>query len=89
MQQRLKEAADSAREKANAKAPKPDPPSAVVGKGNSAEGAGERGASRRKGGQGKGESQKVVESEEEHDAELELGMILKKAPGKFSPTHCT
>lgn len=83
MQQRLKEAADSAREKANAKAPKPDPPSAVVGKGNAAEGAGDRGVGGRRKQHGSGESQKAVESEEEHDAEVELNSILKKAPSKF------
>lgn len=84
MQQRLKEAADSAREKANAKAPKPDPPSAVVGVGSAAEGAaGERGVGGRKKHTGSGESQKPVEeTEEEHGAEVELNAILKKAPSK-------
>ncbi|RAL65055.1 hypothetical protein DID88_001162 [Monilinia fructigena] len=38
MAQRLKDAADKAKDNANAKAFKPDPPSQVVGKGNAAEG---------------------------------------------------
>lgn len=86
MQQRLKEAADSAKEKANAKAPKPDPPSVVVGVGSAAEGgSGERGVAGRKKFGHDGEAQKPVkeESEEEHNAEVELNAILKKAPSKF------
>lgn len=84
MQQRLKEAADTARENANAKAPKPDPPSAVVGKGSAAEGAsGDRGVGGRRKHSGSGDSQMPVEeTEEEHDAEVELNAILKKAPSK-------
>lgn len=92
MQQRLKEAADSAKEKANAKAPKPDPPSAVVGKGSAAEGAGERSvAGRKKFGAGSGDVQEPIkeESEEEHDAEVELNLILKKSPIIiFSKSYC-
>ncbi|CZR60890.1 related to glutaredoxin [Phialocephala subalpina] len=93
MQQRLKEAADSAKEKANAKAPKPDPPSAVVGKGSAAEGAsGERSvAGRKKFGVVGGEVQEPIkeESEEEHNAEVELNLILKKSPIIiFSKSYC-
>lgn len=87
MQQRLKEAADSAKEKANAKAPKPDPPSVVVGVGSAAERASnERGVAGRKKFSVGGEAQESVkeESEEEHKAEVELNAILKKSPSELS-----
>lgn len=82
-QQRLKEAADTARENANAKAPKPDPPSVVVGVGSAAEGAsGDRGVGGRRKHAGSDSQKPVEETAEEHDAEVELGAILKKAPSK-------
>ena len=49
MAERLKEAAQVAKDNANAKAPKPDPPSSVVGVGSAAEGSrDERGVAGRK-----------------------------------------
>jgi hypothetical protein len=84
---RLKEAAQLAKNNANAKAPKPDPPSAVVGMGNAAEGAsGERAvAGRKKFTSGAGEGQEPVkeETEEEHEVTEALNGILKKSPSKF------
>ncbi len=84
MSERLKEAAQVAKDKANAKAPKPDPPSSVVGVGSAAEGAGERGVAGRK-KFGAGESQEPVkeETEEEHEVNSELTSILKKSPSKY------
>jgi len=86
MAQRLQEAAQKAKDNANAKAPKPDPPSAVVGVGSTAEGArDDRGVAGRK-KFGTGESQEPVkeETKEEHDVEVELNSILKKSPSKSS-----
>lgn len=88
MAESLKEAAQVAKDNANAKAPKPDPPSLVVGKGSAAEGAEKSVAGRKKFG-GEGDGQKVVKEEEEetkedHDVEVELNLILKKSPSKFS-----
>ena len=90
MAQSLKEAAQVAKDNANAKAPRPDPPSQVVGVGSAAEGArsSERSvAGRKKYGGGNEEEQKVVkeveeESEEDHQVEVELNSILKKSPSK-------
>jgi len=81
MAQRLKEAAQLAKDNANAKAPKPDPPSSLVGVGNSAEG--KNGVAGRKKFDS-GNEQKVVkeETKEEHDIETELNSILKKSPSK-------
>ncbi|KAG9248792.1 thioredoxin-like protein [Calycina marina] len=86
MQERLKEAAQVAKDNANAKAPKPDPPSAVVGKGNSAQvvvvGGGEKGIAGRKKFGGN-------EEKEEREAEVELNSILKKSPIiVFSKSYC-
>lgn len=83
MQQRLKDAADKARDNANAKAFKPDPPSQVVGKGNAAEGqGGERSvAGRKKMGDKAQEVVKEGEKEEEDmEVTTELNTILKKSP---------
>ncbi|CAD6447203.1 9166060d-a8ad-4de5-8573-e5329f999a69 [Sclerotinia trifoliorum] len=96
MAQRLKDAADKAKDNANAKAFKPDPPSQVVGKGNAAEGQGERSVAGRKkiGGD---KAQEVVkekekdEEEEKEDVEVttELNSILKKSPIIiFSKSYC-
>jgi hypothetical protein len=78
----LKEAAQLAKDNAIAKAPKPDPPSEVVGKGSAAQGA-ERGIAGRK-KYGTGEDQKPFKEEtaEEHEVELELNSILKKSPSQ-------
>jgi hypothetical protein len=87
MAESLKEAAQVAKDNANAKAPKPDPPSQVIGMGSAAEGA--RGDERSVAGRkkyGGGEEQKVVEeeSEEDHEIEVELNFILKKSPSELS-----
>ena len=82
----LKEAAQVAKDNANAKAPKPDPPSQVIGMGSAAGGA--RGDERSVAGRkkfGGGEEQKVAkeeESEEDHEIEVELNYILKKSPSE-------
>ena len=94
MQQRLNEAARVAKGNANAKAPKPDPPSAVIGVGSAADGAaGERSVAGRKmyGGEGKEAVQKVIgeESEEEHEVEVELNGILKKSPSECGVCSCS
>lgn len=86
MAQRLKDAAKEAKDKANAKAPKPDPPSSIIGVGSAAEGSSEKTVGRKKTSEG---SQKVVkaqekETEEDHEVEVELNNILRKAPSKFS-----
>lgn len=90
MAQRLKDAADKAKDNANSKALKPDPPSQVVGKGNAAEGQSGSGgrsvAGRKKMGGEK--AQEVVQDmdkaaeEEQEDPEVktELNAILKKSP---------
>ena len=84
MAESLKEAAQVAKDNANAKAPKPDPPSQLVGVGSAADGArgDERSVAGRKkfggvagtGGQsgsgsGSGEEQKVVKEVEEESEE--------------------
>ena len=89
MAKSLKEAAQVAKDNANAKAPKPDPPSSVVGVGSAADGA--RGdersvAGRKKFGGDDGKQKSVEETEEEHEIEVELNAILKKSPSKFRPT---
>jgi hypothetical protein len=91
--QRLQDAAKEAKEKANAKAPKPDNPADIVGVGSAAEEGGknsvsEPGAGGRKKWSTEGD-QKVVkeekaESEEDHEVEVELNSILRKAPGMFA-----
>ena len=83
MKERLDDAAQLAKDKANAKAPKPDPPSAVVGMGSAAEGSrDERGvAGRKKYSAGDGPQEPVKEeTKEEHEVEVELNSILKKSP---------
>ncbi len=83
MAERLKEAATVAKNKANAKAPKPDPPSALVGVGSAAEGA-EKGAAGRKIAVDEEKQEPIVEeTEEERELEAELNNILKKAPGDY------
>lgn len=81
--ERLKEAEQKAKDQANEKALRPDPPSEVVGKGNSAggqvkkvKGAGDTGVS------SKGKDATPKETKEEHEAEVEMNSILKKAPGR-------
>ncbi|EXF73197.1 hypothetical protein COL5a_010422 [Colletotrichum fioriniae] len=91
MQGRLKAAEDKAKELANKKSPlKPDAPSDVVGKGNSA--AGQK--KKEKTANGKevtetDEEEKKDESDEEHAVEVELNSILKKSPVIiFSKSYC-
>lgn len=96
MAESLKEAAQIAKDNANAKAPKPDPPSAVVGMGNAAQGGREEKgvAGRKKYPMGDG-TQEVVKEEEEsaedHEVEMELNGILKKSPSRsyYSPSLST
>lgn len=75
--ERLRAAEQKAKELANAKGPnRPDPPSDVIGVGSSAEGQ-----VKKVGGGADGAGEEVVESEEEHEVEVVLNGILKKAPG--------
>ena len=76
MHMRLKVAEQEAKDKANSKAPlKPDPPSHVVGKGSAADGQAPKDRAKAE------VSPKKDETPEEHEAEMELNSILKKAPG--------
>lgn len=84
MSERLKEAAQVAKDNANAKAPKPDPPSSLVGVGSAAEGArDERSVTGRK-KMAAADAQEPVKEEtpEDHEVEVELNSILKKSPSK-------
>ena len=84
MAQRLKEAAQVAKDNANAKAPKPDPPSSLVGVGSASEGAGERGvAGRKKFTTGDAQEPVVEVTEEDRKVDAELNSILKKSPSKY------
>lgn len=92
---RLKEAAQIAKDNANLKAPKPDPPSKVVGIGSAAEGAEKSVAGRKKfGTAGGSEAQVPVKEEEkgnqeEEEVKAEFNSILKKAPIIiFSKSYC-
>ncbi|KAH9210558.1 thioredoxin-like protein [Leptodontidium sp. 2 PMI_412] len=90
---RLKEAAQVAKDNANLKAPKPDPPSKVVGIGSAAEGAEKSVAGRKKFNAGGSEAQEPIreeeESEEDQDVKAEFNSILKKAPIIiFSKSYC-
>jgi hypothetical protein len=91
MAERLQEAAQLAKDKANAKAPKPDPPSELVGVGSSQEGArdGKSIAGRKKYQPAGAQEPLESETQEDHDVELELNSILKKSPGKSSSWFCT
>jgi hypothetical protein len=81
--QRLKEAAQVAKSKTNAKAPKPDSPSDIIGKGSAADGS-ERGvAGRKKYPTGDAQEPLKVETQEDHDITTELNSILKKSPSKL------
>ncbi|POR39715.1 Monothiol glutaredoxin-6 [Tolypocladium paradoxum] len=88
--ERLREAEQRAKDQANEKSLRPDPPSEVVGKGNSAEGQ----VKKPKGGSDSGVSSKgkdaaPKETEEEHEAEVEMNSILKRAPVIiFSKSYC-
>ncbi|KAG6022493.1 hypothetical protein E4U41_002242 [Claviceps citrina] len=89
----LKQAEKKAKDNANNKGGlKPDVPSAVVGKGNSAKGQPRKDKMQVVHVAGKPEEKtqiKVKETKEEHDVELELNAILKKSPVViFSKTYC-
>ncbi|TVY82392.1 Monothiol glutaredoxin-7, partial [Lachnellula suecica] len=93
MAKSLKEAAQVAKDNANAKAPKPDPPSSIRGVGSAAEGAREeRGVAGRKKypvGDAQQPIEKKPETKEEHEIEVELNSILKKSPIIiFSKSYC-
>lgn len=86
MQERLQEAAQVAKDNANAKAPKPDPPSAVIGKGSAAQRAkDEKGVAGRKkyGGGDQKVEKETKETREDGEVETELNRILKKSPSEF------
>lgn len=88
MAERLKEAAQVAKDKANKKAPKPDNPSDLVGVGSAAEGArDEKSVAGRKKYQPAGAQEPLEEEETEKDveAEEEFNVILKKSPSKSFP----
>jgi hypothetical protein len=88
MTERLNKAEQVAKDNTNAKAPKPDPPSIVVGVGSAAEGSGEKGVAGRK-KFGTGETQEPVkeETEEDHEVKVELNSILKKSPSRCLPSQ--
>ncbi|PMD17504.1 hypothetical protein NA56DRAFT_681077 [Hyaloscypha hepaticicola] len=90
MAQSLKEAAQVAKDNANAKAPKPDPPSSLVGVGSASEGAGERGvAGRKKFTTGDAQEPVMEVTEEDRKVDAELNSILKKSPIIiFSKSYC-
>lgn len=84
LRERLAESAKLAKDNANAKAPKPDPPSQLVGVGSAADGGeGKSVAGRKKFGEGNGK-QEVAGEETAEQAEItaELNSILKKSPSK-------
>ncbi|KAK2058944.1 glutaredoxin [Colletotrichum caudatum] len=89
---RLKAAEEKAKELANKKSPlKPDAPSEVVGKGNSAAGQDkkEKTGAGKDGAKDSGDVEKKTESNEEHAVEVELNSILKKSPVIiFSKSYC-
>ncbi|EPE31548.1 Thioredoxin-like protein [Glarea lozoyensis ATCC 20868] len=82
---RLRDAAKLAKDKANKKAPKPDAPGDIEGVGSASEGRGVVGSAGRR----KEKVEGVKESEEDHDVEVELNSILKRAPIIiFSKSYC-
>ncbi|EFQ28892.1 glutaredoxin [Colletotrichum graminicola] len=90
---RLKAAEEKAKELANKKSPlKPDAPSEVVGKGNSAAGQDkkkEKTAAGKYGAKDSADVEKKTESDEDHAVEVELNLILKKSPVIiFSKSYC-
>ncbi|KAL3427818.1 Monothiol glutaredoxin-7 [Phlyctema vagabunda] len=91
VRERLKKAADEAKGNANAKSPKPDPPSSIVGVGSAAEGsvAGRKTFPLKPKEGAVEEPVKKVETDEEHAVELEMNTILKKSPIIiFSKSYC-
>lgn len=81
MAERLQAAEQKAKELANAKAPnKPDRPSEIIGVGSSAEGqvtkAGEEAV--------EAKEEVLGETDDEHEVEVEMERIMKKAPGMCS-----
>ncbi|KAI9050928.1 hypothetical protein LZ554_005039 [Drepanopeziza brunnea f. sp. 'monogermtubi'] len=93
MSERLKEAAQVAKDNANAKSPKPDAPSKIVGVGSAADGAGKGVAGRKKYAAGGAEAQEPIQEEkptqQEQEVQAELNNILKKSPIIiFSKSFC-
>ncbi|GJN83576.1 hypothetical protein PLIIFM63780_007125 [Purpureocillium lilacinum] len=88
--ERLRQAEQKAKDLANEKSPlKPDPPSEVVGKGNSADGQVKKPAAGGAGTVGKAKDAPAKESKEEKEIDAELNAILKKAPVIiFSKSYC-
>ncbi|UNI15024.1 hypothetical protein JDV02_001597 [Purpureocillium takamizusanense] len=86
--ERLRQAEQKAKDLANEKSPlKPDPPSEVVGKGNSADGQVKKKPA--DAGSGVGKTKDAPLSKEEQEMDAELNAILKKAPVIiFSKTYC-
>ncbi len=79
MAERLKAAEQKAKELANAKAPnRPDAPSDVIGVGSSA-----GGQVKKVDADGDVKQEVLAETDEEHEVEIEMERILKKAPGMF------
>ncbi|KAH8910452.1 glutaredoxin [Coniochaeta sp. PMI_546] len=85
MAERLKAAEQKAKELANAKAPnRPDAPSDVIGIGSSA-----GGQVKKVDVEGAGKQEVLGETDEEHEVEVEMERILKKAPVIiFSKSYC-
>ncbi|KAK2626859.1 hypothetical protein QTJ16_004034 [Diplocarpon rosae] len=80
MAEQLKLAAQVAKDNANAKAPKPDPPSKVVGVGNAAEGANKKSVDKKKNGPGEAQvPMKEEKSKDDENVKAELNSILKKS----------
>lgn len=73
---RLKAAEQKAKAKANTQALRPDPPSQIIGVGNSAEGQAKKPRPSKA-----NDDASSGETMEEHAAEMEMNSILKKAPG--------
>ncbi|OIW35613.1 glutaredoxin-C4 [Coniochaeta ligniaria NRRL 30616] len=85
MAERLKAAEQKAKELANLKAPnRPDAPSEVIGVGSSA-----GGQVKKAGAEDEGKQDVLVETDEEHEVEIEMERILKRAPVIiFSKSYC-
>ncbi|PBP17245.1 glutaredoxin [Diplocarpon rosae] len=90
MAEQLKLAAQVAKDNANAKAPKPDPPSKVVGVGNAAEGANKKSVDKKKNGPGEAQvPMKEEKSKDDENVKAELNSILKKSTIIiFSKSYC-
>ncbi|CAL3963793.1 hypothetical protein PZA11_001307 [Diplocarpon coronariae] len=89
MAEQLKVAAQVAKDNANAKAPKPDPPSKVVGIGSAADGAEKNAVGRKKSGPSEAQVPLKEKSKDDENVEAEFNSILKKsAIIIFSKSYC-